>query len=58
MAEVIKYGLIRDEIFFYWLEKNIEGLMKLNPSLLIEAIQSAHVKTKRMWWRWTNTNQV
>ena len=39
MAEVIKYGLIRDEIFFNWLEKNIEGLMKLNPSLLIEAIE-------------------
>jgi len=39
MAEVIKYGLIRDEAFFDWLEKNIEGLMKLNPSLLIEAIK-------------------
>ena len=38
MAEVIKYGLIRDEAFFTWLEKNMEGLMKLNPSLLIEAI--------------------
>jgi 3-dehydroquinate synthase len=39
MAEVIKYGLIRDETFFTWLEKNMEGLMKLNSSLLIEAIQ-------------------
>ena len=39
MAEVIKYGLIRDETFFNWLEKNIEGLMKLNSSLLIEAIE-------------------
>ena len=39
MAEVIKYGLIRDKSFFDWLEKNIEGLMKLNPQLLIEAIQ-------------------
>ena len=39
MAEVIKYGLIRDETFFNWLERNIDGLMKLNPSLLIEAIQ-------------------
>ncbi|MBM3456416.1 MAG: 3-dehydroquinate synthase, partial [Bacteroidetes bacterium] len=28
MAEVVKYGLIRDEAFFDWLEKNIEGLMK------------------------------
>ncbi len=39
MAEVIKYGLICDEAFFDWLEKNIEGLMKLNSQLLIEAIQ-------------------
>ena len=39
MAEVIKYGLIRDEAFFDWLEKNMEGLMKLNPSLLTEAIK-------------------
>ena len=39
MAEVIKYGLIRDQEFFNWLEKNIEGLMKCNPSLLIEAIE-------------------
>ena len=39
MAEVIKYGLIRDEVFFNWLEKNIEGLMKLDSQLLIEAIQ-------------------
>jgi 3-dehydroquinate synthase len=30
--------LIRDVTFFDWLEKNMEGLMTLNPSLLIEAI--------------------
>jgi 3-dehydroquinate synthase len=36
MAEVIKYGLIRDAAFFDWLEKNMEGLMKLNPIKLIE----------------------
>jgi 3-dehydroquinate synthase len=39
MAEVIKYGLIRDKAFFDWLEKNMDGLMKLNPLLLIEAIK-------------------
>ena len=38
MAEVIKYGLIRDYDFFEWLEKNIDGLMKQDASLLIEAI--------------------
>lgn len=39
MAEVIKYGLIRDASFFDWLEKNIHGLMLQNSSLLIEAIE-------------------
>ena len=39
MAEVIKYGLIRDEAFFNWLEKNIEGVMKLDSDLLIEVIE-------------------
>ena len=38
MAEVIKYGLIRDHDFFEWLEKNIDGLMHQESSLLIEAI--------------------
>ena len=39
MAEVIKYGLIRDYNFFEWLEKNIDGLMQQDASLLIEAIE-------------------
>jgi len=39
MAEVIKYGLIRDDNFFEWLEKNIDGLMQQDASLLIEAIE-------------------
>ena len=38
MAEVIKYGLIRDHNFFEWLEKNIDGLMQQDASLLMEAI--------------------
>ena len=38
IAEVIKYGLIRDYDFFEWLEKNIDGLMQQDASLLIEAI--------------------
>jgi len=38
MAEVIKYGLIRDCNFFEWLEDNIEGLMKKTPSLMVEAV--------------------
>ena len=38
MAEVIKYGLIRDTEFLDWLYNNMGGLLKRDPELLIEAI--------------------
>jgi 3-dehydroquinate synthase len=38
LAEVIKYGLIRDFAFFEWLEKNMDSLLKKNSDYLIEAI--------------------
>lgn len=38
MAEVIKYGLIRDADFFDWLEAHIEPLMALEESAISEAI--------------------
>jgi len=38
MAEVIKYGLIRDLPFLEWLEANMEGLMARNGDLLAHAI--------------------
>ena len=38
LAEVIKYGLIRDSIFFEWLENNIAGIMKRDPQLLIQSV--------------------
>lgn len=38
LAEVIKYGLIRDIPFLEWLEVNMEGLLARNPALLAEAI--------------------
>lgn len=38
MAEVIKYGLIRDADFFNWLEANITGLMNQDEKLLSYAI--------------------
>ena len=38
MAEVIKYGLIRDANFFDWLEVNISKLMALDESAISEAI--------------------
>jgi len=38
MAEVIKYGLIRDRDFFDWCEANITRLMQLDEKELTEAI--------------------
>lgn len=38
MAEVIKYGLIRDADFFNWIEANIQPLMTLNEEALSYAI--------------------
>ncbi|XVE87457.1 hypothetical protein DITRI_Ditri18aG0119000 [Diplodiscus trichospermus] len=39
LAEVIKYGLIRDAEFFEWQEKNIEKLMARDPTALAFAIK-------------------
>ncbi|MDR2626251.1 MAG: 3-dehydroquinate synthase [Zoogloeaceae bacterium] len=41
MAEVIKYGLIRDADFFCWLEANMQKLMARDQTLLAEAIYRA-----------------
>jgi len=38
MAEVIKYGLMRDAEFFDWLEQNVEALMALDEKALSYAI--------------------
>ncbi len=38
IAEIIKYGLIRDLPFFEWLEKNMEGLLGRNSEMLSYAI--------------------
>ncbi|MDP3777697.1 3-dehydroquinate synthase [Methylotenera sp.] len=38
MAEVVKYGLIRDPDFFDWLEMHIDQLMALDESSIGEAI--------------------
>lgn len=38
LAEVIKYGLIRDLPFFEWLEKNLEALLVRDSGALIEAV--------------------
>ena len=39
MAEVIKYGLIRDLPFLEWLEANIDGLLARDSDLLAYAIE-------------------
>ena len=39
IAEIIKYGLIRDPIFFEWLEQNMAKLLARDPDVLNEAIR-------------------
>lgn len=39
IAEIIKYGLIRDPAFFDWLEQNMHRLLARDPMTLNEAIQ-------------------
>lgn len=41
LAEVIKYGLIRDRPFFEWLETAIESLRERNHDALSEAVESS-----------------
>src|SRR5690554_1896967 len=38
LAEIIKYGLIRDRDFHVWLEDNMPALRALEPTLVTEAI--------------------
>jgi 3-dehydroquinate synthase len=39
LAEVVKYGVIRDEIFFTWLEEHSSELLALNPEALLHAVK-------------------
>jgi 3-dehydroquinate synthase len=41
LAEVIKYGLIRDSSFFEWLEENIGKLLGQNDKALVYAIEKS-----------------
>ncbi len=38
MAEVIKYGLIKDKKFFYFLDKNSKDILNLNSNCLLKMI--------------------
>lgn len=47
IAEVIKYGLIRDADFFTWLEQNITGLIARDTDILNKAIcRSCEIKAE------------
>jgi 3-dehydroquinate synthase len=39
LAEVIKYGLIRDLAFFHWLEQNMALLIQQDPVALADAVR-------------------
>ena len=47
IAEVIKYGAIRDREFFAWLEDNLDGLRSRDPEALSHAIgRSCEIKAE------------
>jgi 3-dehydroquinate synthase len=47
LAEVIKYGCIRDPLLFDWLERNIDGLTRREPEALAYAIgRSCEIKAE------------
>ncbi|HEX8740764.1 MAG TPA: 3-dehydroquinate synthase [Casimicrobiaceae bacterium] len=47
LAEVIKYGAIRDAVFFEWLEKNLKGLLARDTEMLTHAIRrSCEIKAE------------
>lgn len=48
LAEVIKYGLINDVMFFSWLEKNITSLMLKDLDALVYAIESSCTNKARI----------
>jgi len=41
LAEVVKYGLIRDRAFFEWLEKNVRLLLDKDSAALIHAVEKS-----------------
>jgi 3-dehydroquinate synthetase len=55
LAEVIKYGLIRDLPFLEWLEANMEAFMARDTAALTYAIR-APARTRRKWWRRTSAS--
>ncbi len=47
LAEVIKYGLIRDPVFYDWIEVNLQALLAREPQALAHAIRrSCEIKAE------------
>ena len=57
MAEVIKYGLIRDADFFQWQESNVDALMSRKEEAVVYAIERC-VSTKQRLSRSTRKKVV
>lgn len=43
VAEVVKYGLIRDAPFFEWLEKNVDKVLRLDPEAVAYTVERSCV---------------
>lgn len=41
LAEVVKYGIIRDEGFFAWLEQQVDSLQRREPETLVYAVMKS-----------------
>lgn len=48
LAEIIKYGLINNKDFFYWLDSNMQELSDRAPDALIYAIESSCLNKARI----------
>ena len=47
LAEVIKHGVIRDPVFFDWIEASIERLLRREPEALVHAVvRSCEIKAE------------
>lgn len=58
LAEVIKYGLIRDPEFLVWLENNIEALLNRNKQALAYAIERSCINKAEVVAEDENENGV
>ncbi|AGL02065.1 3-dehydroquinate synthase [Desulfoscipio gibsoniae] len=48
LAEVIKYGIIGDAVFFTWLEDNIQQVLALEPGALAHVVEQSCINKARV----------